>query len=43
MFVVMQLFGAALAVGAVVAFYPDARAVADDVTHLNHADQQETR
>ena len=30
----MQLLGAALAVGAVLALYPDAREVADDLTHL---------
>lgn len=35
MFVVMQLVGAALAVGAVLVLYPDARAVADDVAHLD--------
>lgn len=39
MFVVMQLVGGALAVGAVLALYPDAPAVADDVAHLD----QETR
>ena len=43
MFVGMQLLGAALAVGAVLALYPDARAVADDVTRLDHAVRQETR
>ena len=32
-FVAMQLLGAALAVGAVLALYPDARAVADDLAH----------
>jgi glycerol uptake facilitator-like aquaporin len=36
MFVVMQLLGAAVAVGAVLALYPDARAVADVVAHLDH-------
>lgn len=36
MFVLMQILGAALAVGAVLALYPDARAVADDITHLDH-------
>ena len=35
MFVFMQLLGAALAVGAVLALNPDARAVADNVTHLD--------
>lgn len=34
MFVVMQLIGVGLAVGAVLLLYPDARAVADDVAHL---------
>lgn len=34
MFVLMQLIGAALAVGAVLALYPDARTVAGDVAHL---------
>ncbi len=43
MFVLMQLLGAALAVGAVLALYPDAQAVADDVTRLDHADRRETR
>lgn len=41
MFVLMQLLGAALAVGAVLALYPDARAVADDVAHLDQ--RQEAR
>ena len=36
MFVLMQLVGAALAVGAVLVLYPDARDVADDLTHLDH-------
>lgn len=36
MFVLMQLIGAALAVGAVLVLYPDAREVADDMTHLDH-------
>lgn len=36
MFVLMQLIGAALAVGAVLVLYPDARDVADDLTHLDH-------
>lgn len=31
----MQLIGAALAVGAVLALYPDARDVDDDITHLD--------
>jgi glycerol uptake facilitator-like aquaporin len=35
MFVVMQLVGAALAIGAVVVLYPNARAVADVVAHLD--------
>jgi glycerol uptake facilitator-like aquaporin len=34
MFVVMQLAGAALAIGAVLALYPDAAVVARDVAHL---------
>lgn len=37
MFVLMQLFGAVLALD------PDDRAAADDVTHLDHAVRQETR
>jgi glycerol uptake facilitator-like aquaporin len=37
MFVLMQLIGAALAVGAVVVLYPDARDVADDITHLDES------
>ena len=43
MFVPRQLFGAVLAVGAVSALYPDVRAAAADVTHLDHAVRQETR
>ena len=43
MFVLMQLLGAALAVGAVLALYPDAQAVADDVTRLDRAVMHETR
>ncbi len=43
MFVLMQLVGAALAVGAVLALYPDARSVADDVTRLDHVPHQEAR
>jgi len=35
MFALMQLLGAALAVGAVVALYPNARDLADDVAHLD--------
>ncbi len=35
MFVLMQLVGAAFAVGAVLALYPDARTLADDLTHLD--------
>jgi glycerol uptake facilitator-like aquaporin len=35
MFVVMQLIGAALAVGAVLVLYPDAREVAEEVAHLD--------
>ena len=34
MFVLMQLLGGALAVGAVIVLYPDAAQVADDLTHL---------
>ena len=34
LFVVMQLVGGAVAVGAVLLLYPDARQVADDVVHL---------
>ena len=34
-FVLMQLLGAALAVGAVIALYPQARQLADDLTHLD--------
>ena len=41
MFVLMQLAGATLAVGAVLALYPNARAVANDVAHHNHADLRE--
>ena len=43
LFVLMQLLGAALAVGAVLALYPDARGVADDVAHLGHLPAEETR
>jgi glycerol uptake facilitator-like aquaporin len=44
MFVLMQLIGAALAVGAVLALYPDAREVADDIAHLDRAQpRQEAR
>ena len=43
MFVLMQLVGAALAVGAVLALYPDARSVADDVTRLDHVPHQQAR
>lgn len=43
MFVLMQLIGAALAVAAVLALYPDARALASDVTHLEHVSRQEPR
>lgn len=44
MFVLMQVLGAALAVGAVLALYPNARQVADDLTHLDRAQsRQETR
>jgi glycerol uptake facilitator-like aquaporin len=35
MFVIMQLLGGALAIGAVLVLYPDASQVADDVAHLN--------
>jgi glycerol uptake facilitator-like aquaporin len=35
MFVIMQLLGGALAIGAVLVLYPDASKVADDVAHLN--------
>ncbi|MCU1673289.1 MAG: major intrinsic protein [Frankiales bacterium] len=41
MFVLMQLLGAALGVGAVLALYPDAREVAEDVTHLEAVSRQE--
>lgn len=37
MFVLMQLIGAALAVGAVLALYPNARDVADDIAHLDRS------
>ena len=40
LFVLAQLAGGALAVGAVLLLYPDARAVAEDVTRLDH---QESR
>ena len=40
-FVLMQLLGAAVAVGAVLALYPDARAVAGDLTHLDSAEHRE--
>ena len=40
LFVLVQLVGGALAVGAVRLLYPDARAVAEDVTRLDH---QESR
>ena len=40
LFVLMQLLGGALAVGAVRLLYPDARAVAEDVARLDH---QESR
>ena len=43
MFVLMQLLGGALAVGAVLALYPDAHAVADDVTHLDHSPERADR
>lgn len=36
MFVLMQLIGAALALGAVLVLYPDARDVAADLTHRDH-------
>ena len=42
MFVLMQLVGAALAVGAVLVLYPDARQVADDVAHPDRP-REETR
>jgi glycerol uptake facilitator-like aquaporin len=42
LFVLMQLVGAALAVGAVLVLYPDARQVADDVAHPDRA-FEETR
>jgi glycerol uptake facilitator-like aquaporin len=35
MFVVMQLLGGALALGAVLVLYPDAAQVADALTHLD--------
>ena len=35
LFVLMQLVGGAVAVGAVVLLYPDAAHVADELTHLN--------
>jgi glycerol uptake facilitator-like aquaporin len=37
MFVLMQLLGAALAIGAVLALYPDADSVADRLAHLDDA------
>jgi hypothetical protein len=44
MFVLMQLLGAALAVGAVLALYPNAREVADDIAHLDREQsRQEAR
>jgi glycerol uptake facilitator-like aquaporin len=42
MFVLMQLVGAALAVGAVLALYPDAREVADDITHLDREQSRQS-
>jgi glycerol uptake facilitator-like aquaporin len=38
MFVLMQVFGGALALGAVLLLHPDARQVADDVAHLRGAE-----
>ncbi len=42
-FVLMQLVGAALAVGAVLVLYPDASAIADDMTRLDHLPSQQAR
>ena len=42
-FVLMQVLGGALAVGAVLALYPDAREVADDVAHLDHSPERASR
>ena len=45
LFVLMQLVGAALAVGAVLALYPDAHQIAGDISHPDHPDRarEETR
>ena len=43
MFVLMQLLGAALAVGAVLLLYPNAREIAADVAHLDQPDRQKIR
>ena len=45
LFVLMQFVGAALAVGAVLALYPDAQKIADDIAHPDHPDRarEETR
>ncbi len=43
LFVVMQLVGATLAVGAVLALYPDARQVAGDVAHPDRAREESRR
>lgn len=41
LFVVMQLLGGALALGAVLVLYPDAAAVASDLTHLDTGSRQD--
>ena len=43
MFVLMQLLGAALAVGAVLVLYPNARGIAADLAHLDDLDREEIR
>ena len=43
LFVVMQVLGGALAVGAVLVLYPDARAVAGDVAHLDPTPERISR
>ena len=42
LFVAMQLLGGALAVGAVLLLYPRAHQLADDLTHLDGAQRQQT-
>ena len=45
LFALMQLVGAALAVGAVLALYPDVHGIGDDIAHPDHPDRtrQEAR